>query len=152
MQKKIKTFDLGPIADFYEGGILTHSCFCYVRQYNSENPNRFRIGLFVLADSTHYCVIYIDVYQVNNAVNIDIHAIAANLPTTIKLVVNGIITSGVGNDTDGARKLVLDHCHAYPEILDILKEDINVLAGGTCWKNSKWFRLKEDHLTLPRGC
>ena len=50
------------------------------------------IDFFVLADSTHYFVRHIDVYQLNNSGNVDIHVRASNLPTTIKVVVNGIIT------------------------------------------------------------
>ena len=64
--------------------------------------------------------------------NIDIHARAANPPTTIKAVVIVIITIGVGNDHDGARKMFLDHRYECPRILAILEEYINVLAGGTC--------------------
>ena len=45
----------------------------------------------MLADGTHYFVRHIDVYQVNNAGNVDIHVRASNLPTPIKVVVNGII-------------------------------------------------------------
>ena len=56
----------------------------------------------MLSDSTHYFVRQIDVYQVTNAVNINIYARYANLPTAIKAVVNGIIATGVGNDYDGA--------------------------------------------------
>ena len=60
-----------------------------------------------MADSTHYFVRHIDVYQLNNAGNVDIHVRAANIPTTIKVVVNGIITEDVVNDPNGARKLFI---------------------------------------------
>ena len=95
------------------------------------------IDLFVMADSTHYFVRHIDVYQVNNAVSIDIYARPANLPTTIGVFVNGIITSDVVNDPDGAIELFLDHHHACPELMAILEEKLNVLTGGTCRKNRK---------------
>ena len=49
-------------------------------------------------------------------------------------------------------KCVLDNRHACPELLAILEEDLNVLAGGKCRKNRKVFPLKDYCLTLPRGC
>ena len=100
-----KTFDLFPTSAFDEGGIETHRHFCYSRQYNKYKPDKFCIDLFLLYNSTHYFVRHIDIYQVNNAVNIDIHARSSNVQTTIKAVVNRIIAAGVGNDPDGTRKL-----------------------------------------------
>ena len=137
MQQTSKTFDLGPTAPFDEGVIATCSRFWFVRQYNKDNTDKFRIDLFLRADSTHYFVRHIDIYQGNNSVNIDIHARATNLSTAIKVVVNGIITAGVVNDPNGARELFLDNRHACPELLSILEEKVNVLAGGTCRKNRK---------------
>ena len=105
-----------------------------------------------MANSTHYFVRNIDVYQVNHSVNIDIHERAANLPTKIKVFFNGIITAGVVNDHDGARELFLDNRRACPELLAILEEELNVIVGGTCRNNRKRFPLKYDCLTLPMGC
>ena len=62
MQQENNIFDLGPTAAFDEGYIPTRSRFCYVRQYNKENPYKLRIEFFVLVDSTHYVVRHIDVY------------------------------------------------------------------------------------------
>ena len=59
----------------------------------------------MLANSIQYFVRNIGVYQRKNVENINIHARYANLPSTIKEVVNGTITVGVGNDPDGAIKL-----------------------------------------------
>ena len=100
-----KTFKLSKTASFDEVSIATQSRFFCVWQYNKDKSDKFHIKLFVMADSTHEFVIHIDVYEVNNAVNIDIYARAANPLTTIKAVVNGIIAAGVGNDPDSARKL-----------------------------------------------
>ena len=105
-----------------------------------------------MADSTHYFVRHIDVYQGNNAGSIDINARAANPPTTIKAVVIVIITIGVGNDHDGARKMFLDHSYACPKILAILEDGLNVITGGTCRKNNKGLPGKYDNLNLPKGC
>ena len=85
----------------------------------------------------HYFIRKIDVYQGNNTVKINIHARDSNIPT-IKAAFNGIIAASVGNDSNGAKKLFLDHCYAYSKILAILEEEINLLAGGTCHNN--WSR------------
>ena len=81
MQKTSKALDLGPTAVFDKGNIATRSRFWYVRQYNKYNPDKLRIDFFVLANRTQYLVRHIDVYQVNNAGKVDIHARAINLPT-----------------------------------------------------------------------
>ena len=47
---------------------------------------------------------------------------AANVTTSIKSVVNGIIAVGAGNYTGGARKRFLDNRHECPELLDKLEE------------------------------
>ena len=80
------------------------------------------------------------------------HTRADNLQTTIKVVVNGIIMAGVVNDPDGLREMFLDNRDACPELLDILEEELNVLAGGTCTNNRKLFSLKDIFLTLLMGC
>ena len=100
-----KTFDIGTTAAFDEGNISTRSRVLCVKQYNKYKPEKFRIELFVLSYITHNFVRHVDLYQGNNAGNIDIHAISANQQTSIKAVVNGIIVASVGNDTDGSRKL-----------------------------------------------
>ena len=73
-----------------------------------------------MADSKHYFVRNIDVYQENNMENVDMHARASNIPTTIKAVVNRIIAAGVGNDPDGAI-FFLDYCYTCPDLLAILE-------------------------------
>ena len=100
MQQTSKTFDLGPTSAFYEGNIATWSRLYCARQYNKDNTDKFGIYLFVISDSTHFFVRHID-----NSVNFNIHERAYNLPTTIKVVVYLIITAGVVNNPDGARKM-----------------------------------------------
>ena len=80
----------------------------------------------------------------------DINERFANVPTTIKAAVNGIILSGVGNDPDVAR-FVLDNCYACPELLSILEEELNVPASKTSWNNRKGLPGKDNNLTIPRG-
>ena len=60
--------------------------------------------------------------------------------------------AGVVNDPDGLREMFLDNRDACPELLDILEEELNVLAGGTCTNNRKLFSLKDIFLTLLMGC
>ena len=81
---EINNFYLGPIAAFNEGGIEAHSRLFCVRQYNKDKPEKLRIDFFVIADSTHYFISHIYVYQVNNSGIINIKARVANIPTTIK--------------------------------------------------------------------
>ena len=123
-----------------------------MRQYIKENLDKSRFDFFVLSNITHYFVRHIDVYQVNNAGNINIHARYVNIPTTIKSVINGIIEAGVGNDTNGARNLFLYHCFAVPEVLYILERELNVLACRKCRRNIKVFLGKDDRSFLQRGC
>ena len=109
-------FEPGPISDFDEGGIATRMRFFCTRQYNKDNLQKLRIDFFVLADSTHYFVRNIDVYQVNNAGNINIHARYANLSTAIKSAVNRIITEVLVNDPNVASKLfyiIIMHAPSY---------------------------------------
>ena len=62
-----------------------------------------------MADSTHYFVRHID-----NSVNFNIHERASNLPTTIKVVVNLIITAGVVNNSDGAKQMCVRSSSCVP--------------------------------------
>ena len=65
MQIKIKDFDLGTTSAFDEGVIATHRCFCCMWKCNKDNAEKLCINFFVMANSTHYFVKRIDVYQVN---------------------------------------------------------------------------------------
>ena len=46
--------------------------------------------------------------------------------------------AGVVSNIDGARNIFYN-CYTFPELLIILDEELNVLAGVTCWKNRKGF-------------
>ena len=46
--------------------------------------------------------------------------------------------------------MFLENRYACPKILTILEEELNVIAGGTCWKNRKDFPGEYDHLTITR--
>eukprot|EP00957_Ditylum_brightwellii_P138051 10524783-Ditylum_brightwellii.AAC.1 len=85
----------------------------------------FHIGpklAFDEGDSKHYVVAHIDVYQGKNSGNIDVDEKAKYLPTTMKVVVNACIASGIAND-----------------------------PRGTCQKNRKGFLGNDEHLNMPGG-
>ena len=48
--------------------------------------------------------------------------------------------------------MFLFNLYACPELLAILEEELNVIAGGTCRHNMKCFSLKDCFLTLLMGC
>eukprot|EP00957_Ditylum_brightwellii_P105220 8020583-Ditylum_brightwellii.AAC.1 len=93
-----RTFHIGPKLEFDEGGVATQSCFYCIKQYNKDKPNKFCINFFALADSKHYFVAHIDVYQGINAGNIDVDEKAKYLPTTMKTIVNACIVFRKAND------------------------------------------------------
>ena len=82
--------------------------YCPVHMYNQDNPNKYRLGFFILADAKYYFVYYIDVYQGNNKANIYIHPSLHNLTTTHKYVANDIIKSEITNDPH-------EYIHIYME-------------------------------------
>ena len=100
--------------------MATYSCFFFVHKYNKVKLDKLRIDLFVLADGKYYFVQNIDMYQGKNIVNIDIHNLAKQLPTTIKAVINSFLDSNIENDLYGARKLFLDNSYYFPYLFEIL--------------------------------
>ena len=145
------TFGLGPNSDFDEGAIANLSRFYYVQQYNKDNLKKIRIGFFVLADSKYYFVWHLDVYQGNNAGNIDIHHRAKQLPTTMKAVNNSALAANIANDYCGTRKLFFDKRYAFTELFVVLFEEMNLIGGGTCRKNRIGFSGNYEWLTFPIG-
>jgi hypothetical protein len=79
-----------------------------VRQCNKDKPNKFRVDFFIMACSSLYCILHLDVYQGWNAKNIGIAAPLCNLPTTQKAPMNAVI-SALGVETAGARHRALDN-------------------------------------------
>ena len=62
------------------------SRYCPVQIYNRDRPDKFRVDFFILADSKHYFIYHLDVYQGKNKASIDINHLVKNLPTTQKAV------------------------------------------------------------------
>ena len=144
-----KTFDLGPNASFDEGGIPMRSRFCPVRQYNKDKPAKYRVDFFILADSLHYFIYHLDVYQGKNKANIDIHPSVRQLPTTQKAVANAILKSQIDNDKDGCRYLFMDNRYAAPQLLALMLTNNNIRAVGTWKANHVGFESTE--LFVPRN-
>jgi hypothetical protein len=108
---------------FDEGGIACRSRYCPVRQYNKDKPDKFRVDFFILAGSKTYLIYHIDVYQGKNSANIGIYPPAANLPTTMKAVVNAIVKSDLkngSNDVNGYRVVSLDNRYQCPQLAFLL--------------------------------
>ena len=143
-----KIFDLGPNASFDEGGIAMRSRFCPVRQYNKDKPAKFRVDFFILADSKHYFIYHLDVYQGKNKANVDIHPSVRHLPTTQKAVANAILKSKINNDRDGCRYLFMDNRYAAPQLFALMLTNYNIRAVGTCKANRVGFA--SDALQLPK--
>ena len=134
-----KTFDLGPNASFDEGGIAMRSRFCPVCQYNKDKPAKYCVDFFILADSQHYFIYHLDVYQGANQANIDIHPSIKHLPMTQKAVANAILKSGIDNDKDGCRYLFMDNRYAAPQLLALMLTNYNIRAVGTYKANRVGF-------------
>ena len=146
-------FSLGPHASFDEGGVAMRSRYCPVRQYNKDKPDKYRVDFFILADATHYFIYHLDVYQGRNTSNIDIHPYATCLPTTQKAVANAILKSGIDNDTNGCRYLMMDNRYTPPQLFALMLTNWNIRGVGTCRANRRGFASKELVLdkNAPRG-
>ena len=79
------------------------SHFFPVNQWNKDNPNKFRVDLFILEDDKQYFIYNIDLYQINNTNNINVAEEIQHLPTTQKAMLNAILSAGVDNDPEGYR-------------------------------------------------
>lgn len=100
-------FILGRHCSFDEGGIASKSRYNPVRQYNSSNPDKYRIDIFVLVNATDgkNFIYHLDVYQGKNANNAHKVEEGWSLPTTQKAVVNAVVGSGISNDPFGKHEL-----------------------------------------------
>ena len=147
--KAKEVFALGANISFDEGGIAMRSRLCPIRMYNKDKPEKFRVDLFILADSQQYFIYHLDVYQGKNKSNIDIDQSISKLPTTQKAVANAIVKSGIANDTDGCRYIFLDNRYAAPQLLAMLSSNYNIRGVGTCRANRKGFA--SDSLNVPNN-
>ncbi|CAB9525639.1 unknown protein [Seminavis robusta] len=125
------TFDAGCWCSFDEGGVACRSRFCPCRQYNKDKPDKFRVDFFILACSTTYAILHLDVYQGRNAANIGIHESILDLPTTQKATMNAVM-SAFGTEPRGARHLALDNRYQCPELAVLLLTKCNIYSTGTC--------------------
>jgi hypothetical protein len=108
---------------FDKGGIACRSRSCPIRQYNKDKPDKFCVDFFILAGSATYAIMHIDVYQGKSASNVGIHHRCANLPTTMKAVVNAVIQTDLengSNDVNGYRIISLDNRYQCPQLAYLL--------------------------------
>ena len=122
---------------FDEGGVAMRSRYFPVRMYNKEKPDKFCVDVFILADSNHYFIYHLDVYQGKNQQNVDIDSSVRKLPTTQKAVANAIIRSNIANDPHGCRHIFMDNRYAAPQLFALLKTNYNIRGVGTCKANRK---------------
>ena len=148
-EKARNIFYLGPNVSFDEGGVPMRSRYCPVRMYNAKKTAKYRVDFFILADSQHYFIYHLDVYQGKNVANIDIHKDARNLPTTQKAVANAILKSNIDNDTDGVRYIFMDNRYAAPQLFALMTTEWNIRGVGTCTAKRKGY--PSNHLKLAQN-
>eukprot|EP00797_Seminavis_robusta_P022319 Sro354_g124780.2 (640) ;mRNA; r:32565-34484 len=131
-------FEAGSHCAFDEGGVACRSRFCPVRQYNKDKPNKFRVDFFILACSSTYAILHMDVYQGRNAKNISIDESIHDLPTTQKAVMNAVMST-FGDDGQGARHIAMDNRYMCPELAVLLLTKCGCYSTGTCRRRRKGF-------------
>ena len=92
---------------------------------------------------------HLDVYQGKNKNNIDIHEHAQVLPTTQKAVANALLKSGVANDPNGSRHIMMGNQYCAPQLLASMSTNWNCRGVGSCLANRKCFDSK--WLLLPNN-
>ena len=132
-----RAFIPGRQFSFDDGEIASKSRYNPVRQYNSSKPDKYRIDIFVLVNTTDgkNFIYHLDVYQGKNANNAHIVEEAWSLPTTQKAVVNAIVMSGLSNDPFGKRKLYKDNRYTALELFVLLRDKYQILLCGTIRNN-----------------
>ncbi|CAB9512517.1 unknown protein [Seminavis robusta] len=131
------TFEAGSHCAFDEGGVACRSRFCPVRQYNKDKPNKFRVDFFILACSTTYAILHLDVYQGRNSKNIGIDESIHDLATTQKAVMNAVMSTF--GDGQGARHIAMDNRYMCPELAVLLLTKCGCYSTGTCRRRRKGF-------------
>jgi hypothetical protein len=80
--------------------VACRSRLCPVQQYNKDKPQQYLVDFFILADSSTYAILHLDVYQGRNATNVNIDSRCLNLPTTMKAVVNAVFQTNLIHKTE----------------------------------------------------
>ena len=70
---------------------------------------------------------------------------------SVFLVINSVLDSHISNDHCGSRKILLDNRYDYPELFEIIFEEIKLIGGGTCRKKIIDFPGNYERLTFPKG-
>jgi hypothetical protein len=146
------TFMPGGNVALDEGGVACRSRLCPVRQYNKDKPQKYRVNFFILADSSTYVILHLDVYQGRNATNVNIDSRCLNLPTTMKAVVNAVFQTNLIHKTEeGYRCISMDNRYQCPELAVFLVKCFKILSTGTCRQNRKGWRLDLTDLAATTG-
>jgi hypothetical protein len=137
---------------FDEGGVACRSRLCPVRQYNKDKPQKYRVDFFILADSSTYAILHMDVYQGRNSANVNIDSRCLNLPTTMKAVVNACFQTNLVQKTeDGYRTISMDNRYQCPELAVLMMKRFKILSTGTCRRNRKGWRPDLMNMTATTG-
>ena len=104
-----KTFFVPKDMAFDEGGVGCRSRMCPVRQFNKDKPQRFRVDFFIMASSSSYAILHLDVYQGANATNSYIRPSIHRFPTTMKAVLNVCYGLGLNKETQGMHHISMDN-------------------------------------------
>jgi Transposase IS4 len=128
---------IGENVTFDEGGIGSRHRLNPVRQYNKDKPQKFRVDFFIMACSKTYFIHHMDVYQGKNASNVGVDRSIRSLPTTMKAVLNAVLSTGMHLETHGARHIALDNRYQCPELAYLLRQKFKIISTGTCRQNRK---------------
>ena len=72
-----------------------------VYMYDKEKLEKNCIDFFIIADSKHYFIYHLDVYQGNNQANVGIHLRERFIPTTPKSAANAILKTQIAINPNG---------------------------------------------------
>jgi Transposase IS4 len=136
---------------FDEGGIGSRHRMNPVRQFNKDKPQKFRVDFFIMACSKTYFIHHLDVYQGKNAANVNIDRSVRNLPTTMKAVLNAVLSTKMHTETNGARHIALDNRYQCPELAFLLRQKFKILSSGTCRQNRKGWDKELMNLNKKDG-
>ncbi len=144
------TFTSGKEMSFNEGGIPSKSNYDPIRQCHNSTPDKYRIGLFILANASsghNSLITLMSIRKKGMAEDL------WNLPMTQKAVMNAIVSTGLFTDQNGFCELNMDNCYSAPELFVILKTKYKILACGTVRTNWRGWATHVMNLskTVIRG-
>ena len=100
-------------------------------------PTNIEYIFLILADAKYYFIYHIDMYQGNNAANIDIHPSLQILHATHKTVSNTTINSVITNDPYGSWHIYMGSQYDSPQLFTLMESIYNMRLVGSCRYNTK---------------